>query len=46
MEAWAERKAEKLPDAFLTYEGPGDLLQLQEALLPSSAGPMKMVSSA
>jgi hypothetical protein len=32
MEDWAERKAEKILDAFLAYEGPDDLLLLQQAI--------------
>jgi hypothetical protein len=32
MDDWAEREAEKIIDAFVAYDGPDDLLRLQQAI--------------
>jgi hypothetical protein len=32
MDDWADREAEKIIDAFVAYDGPDDLLRLQQAI--------------
>ena len=32
MESWAEKEADRILDDFVAYEGPDDLLKLQQAI--------------
>lgn len=42
MQDWAEREAEKIVDAFLAYQGTGDLVMLQSKIIAAQNFPSEM----